>query len=175
MKTSTFWVAKTLKVLVTVFCFCFYLFLFVFLLYVSVNNFSVILGWSHRFLGIYQYFGNLKVSCSRKLYGGRGVPWTSRSGVQSSTTEPRWPPQYAVFPYLPEACLVTKKFPQPARGNSLYRNDPIFSEIGLGKQCRPRSDCSKRSSVIRVFTVCYSICIILIKYPKLCPLCLNFR
>ena len=24
-------------------------------------------------MGIYQYFGNLKVSCSRTLYGGRGV------------------------------------------------------------------------------------------------------
>ena len=46
---------------------------FVFLFKVPVINFSVILGRSHRFLGIYQYFGNLKVSCSRTLYGGRGV------------------------------------------------------------------------------------------------------
>ena len=41
--------------------------------YVQVNNFSVMLGRSHRFLDIYQYFGELKVSCSRTLHGGRGV------------------------------------------------------------------------------------------------------
>ena len=39
---------------------------------VPVNNFSVILGRSHRFLCIYQYFGELNVSCSRTLHGGRG-------------------------------------------------------------------------------------------------------
>ena len=44
-----------------------------FLLNVSVNNFSVMLGQSHHFLGIYQYFGELKVSCTRTLHGGRGV------------------------------------------------------------------------------------------------------
>ena len=42
---------------------------FGYLFNVPVNNFSVILGWSHRFLGIYQYFGNLNVSCSRTLHG----------------------------------------------------------------------------------------------------------
>ena len=41
--------------------------------YVPVNNFSVILGRSHRFLDIYQYFGELKVSCSRTLHGGPEV------------------------------------------------------------------------------------------------------
>ena len=30
---------------------------------VPVNNLSVMLGRSHRFLGIYQYFGEVKVSC----------------------------------------------------------------------------------------------------------------
>ena len=40
---------------------------------VPVNNFSVMLGRSHRFLGIYQYLGELKVSCSRTLYDDRGV------------------------------------------------------------------------------------------------------
>ena len=29
--------------------------------------------------------------------------------------------------------------------------------------------------MIRIFTVCYSIIMILIKYPNLRPLCLNFR
>ena len=61
---------------------------------VQFNNFSDVSGQSHRFLGIYQSFGNLKVSCSRTLYGGRGVePWTSRSGVRSSTTESPRPPR----------------------------------------------------------------------------------
>ena len=32
-----------------------------------------------------------------------------------------------------------------------------------------------RSSLIRVFTVCYSICIFLTKYLQVWPLCLNFR
>ena len=53
-----------------------------FLFNIPVNNFSVILGQSYRFLGIYQYFGNLKVSCSRTLYGGRGIrrSWGSNPG-----------------------------------------------------------------------------------------------
>ena len=38
---------------------------------VPVNNFSVMLGRSHP--GIYQYFGELNVSCSRTLHGGCGV------------------------------------------------------------------------------------------------------
>ena len=40
---------------------------------VPVNNLSFMFGRSHCFLGIYQYFGELKVSCSRTLHGGRGV------------------------------------------------------------------------------------------------------
>ena len=31
------------------------------------------------------------------------------------------------------------------------------------------------SSLIRVFTVCYSICIFMMKYPKVWHLCLNFK
>ena len=46
---------------------------FSFLLFnVAVNNFLVILGRSHGFLCIYQYFGELNVSCSRTLHGVRG-------------------------------------------------------------------------------------------------------
>ena len=41
--------------------------------FVPVNNFSIMLGRSHCFLGIYQYIGELKVSCSRTLHGGSGV------------------------------------------------------------------------------------------------------
>ena len=46
---------------------------FAFLFNVPVNNFSVILGRSHRFLGINKYFWIIKVSCSSALHGGRGV------------------------------------------------------------------------------------------------------
>ena len=50
------------------------MFWFVFVLFnLQVHNFSVILGWSHCFLGIYKYFGNLKVTCLRTLYGGSRV------------------------------------------------------------------------------------------------------
>ena len=53
--------------------FIFYFVWFGFLLNVLVNNFSVMLGQSHGFLGIYQYFGELKVSCSRTLHGDPGI------------------------------------------------------------------------------------------------------
>ena len=45
-------------------------FSFLLLFNVPVNNFPVIFGRSHRFLCIYQYFGELNVSCSRILHGG---------------------------------------------------------------------------------------------------------
>ena len=44
----------------------------------------------------------------------------------------------------------------------------VFGQIGMGKQCRHRSDCSYRSSLIRVVTVCYSICTILTKSLRFC-------
>ena len=34
--------------------------------------------------------------------------------------------------------------------------DVVWSASDLGKQCKPRSDCFRRSSLIRVFPVCYS-------------------
>ena len=32
----------------------------------------------------------------------------------------------------------------------------VLGQIGLSKQCRPRSDCFRRSSLIRVYAVCHS-------------------
>ena len=32
----------------------------------------------------------------------------------------------------------------------------VYGQTGLGKQCRPRSDCFRRTSLIRVRTVCHS-------------------
>ena len=61
---------------------------------VPVNNFSVMLGQSHCFLGIYQCFGELKVKCLAQGHYTAVVrfePWTSRSGVRHSTTEPQHP------------------------------------------------------------------------------------
>ena len=40
-------------------------FLFVLIFNIVFNTFSVMLGWSHRFLGINQYSGELNVPCSR--------------------------------------------------------------------------------------------------------------
>ena len=48
-------------------------FWFGFLFNIPVNNVIVMLERSNCFLGIYQYFGELKVFCSRTLHGGRGV------------------------------------------------------------------------------------------------------
>ena len=45
----------------------------------------------------------------------------------------------------------------------------------FNKQCRPRSDCSKRSSLIRVYTVCHSICTLCTIFSVEKPLYLNFR
>ena len=55
-----------------------------------------------------------------------------------------------------------------------YRNE-VFGQICLGKQCRPRSDCSYRSSLIRVYTVCHSVCIIWTHYSMVEPHSSNFR
>ena len=57
---------------------------------------------------------------------------------------------------------------------TVYRNDPKFGQICLGKQCRPRSDCS-RSSLIRFYTVCHSICIVWTHYSMVEPHSSNFR
>ena len=57
---------KKLFVCVCVFFLCVF-FGLAFLINFLVNNFSVIFGWSHRFL-IYRYFGNLKLSCSMTLF-----------------------------------------------------------------------------------------------------------
>ena len=52
-----------------------------------------------------------------------------------------------------------------------YRNGPVFGQICLGKQCRPRSDCSS----IRVYTVCHSVCIVWTHYSMVEPHSSNFR
>ena len=45
----------------------------------------------------------------------------------------------------------------------------------LGKQCRPRSDCFWRSSLIRVSTVCHSVCIVWTHYSMVEPHSSNLR
>ena len=47
-----------------------------------------------------------------------------------------------------------------------------FGHICLGKQCRPRSDCS---SLIRGYTVCHSVCIVWTHYSIVEPHSSNFR
>ena len=65
---------------------CFGLVWFVFLFNVPINNFSVMLGWSHRFLGVYQYFGHYTAVVGLE-------PWTCHSGDLRTTTEPPRLPQ----------------------------------------------------------------------------------
>ena len=63
--------------------------LFVLRLNVPVNNFSVMSGRSHRFLGINKYFRGVKCLAQGHNTAAVGIePPTSRSGVRHSTTEP---------------------------------------------------------------------------------------
>ena len=62
---------------------------------VPVNNFSVMLGRSHRFLGIYQYFRELKVSCSgHYTVVARIEPGAYRSGPTLYHLSHRVSPSY---------------------------------------------------------------------------------
>ena len=81
---------------------------------------------------------------------------------------------YVAFGDLTEFGLSGIKFPCFSLKSDTVMTLSFWTD-GLGKQCRPRSDRSSRSSLIRVFTVCYSICIFLSKFPKVWPLCFNFR
>ena len=55
------------------------------------------------------------------------------------------------------------------------RDDPVFGNTCPGKQCtcRSRLNCSWRSSLIRVFTVCHSVCIFWKYYFMANPYCSN--
>ena len=50
----------------------------------------------------------------------------------------------------------------------------VFGQTGLSKQCRPRSNCSTRSSLIWVYTVCHSVCNFWTHYSMVKPHCANF-
>ena len=57
-----------------------------------------------------------------------------------------------------------------------YLNVPRFPDgLVVGTQCRPRSDCLWRSSLIRVYTVCHSICTFWTHYGIVQPPWPNFR
>ena len=64
--------------------------LFMLMLNVPVNNFSVMSGRSHRFLGITSTFRAVNASCSWHNTAEVGIEprLTSRSGVRDSTTRP---------------------------------------------------------------------------------------
>ena len=68
-----------------------FLFRFVlFLFNVPVNNFTVMSGWSNRFLGIISTLLDVNVSCSRTQHGdpSEDQTTTSHSGFRRSTTRP---------------------------------------------------------------------------------------
>ena len=54
-------------------------------LYVLVNNFSVMLGRSHRFLGITSTFWDVNVSCSRLQHGDLSEDRTPDLSLRSPT------------------------------------------------------------------------------------------
>ena len=65
---------------------CYFYFRFVsFLLNVPVNNFSVMFGWSHRFLGIPSTFRKVNVSCSRTQHGDLSEDRTPDLSLRSPT------------------------------------------------------------------------------------------
>ena len=43
----------------------------------------------------------------------------------------------------------------------------LFGQADRNKQCRPRSDSLWRSTLIRVYTVCHSVCIFWMHYPMI--------
>ena len=61
-----------------------------FLFNVPVNTFTVMSGWSNRFLGIISTFWEVNVSCSRTQHGDPSEDRTptSHSGFRRSTTRP---------------------------------------------------------------------------------------
>ena len=64
------------------------------MLNIPVNNFSVMLGQSHHFLGITSTFRGVNVSAQGHNMAEVGIePQTSRSGVRDSTTRPPRSPQ----------------------------------------------------------------------------------
>ena len=71
--------------------------------------------------------------------------------------------------------VISTKTAKHICNDTKFLDHQVFRQTGLGKRCRPRSDCSSRSSLTRVFTVRYSICIFLTKYSKVWPVCSNFR
>ena len=56
-------------------------------------------------------------------------------------------------------------------------NDPKFSDRKVWANSADPDQTAPKGAVcvISVFTVCYSIHIFLMKYPRVWPLCLNFR
>ena len=57
-----------------------------------------------------------------------------------------------------------------------YRNDPKFSDrLVLANSADIDQTAPLGAVLIRVFTVCYSICFFSKKYPNVWPLFLNFK
>ena len=83
-------------------------------------------------VNVYQYLGI--------LFSKNGIFFAAKTNLASQAGK-------AIF------CLIKQ-----ARSLLPYKFY-VLGQIGLSKQCRPRSDCFSRSSLIRVYTVCHSISI----------------
>ena len=58
---------------------------------------------------------------------------------------------------------------------SAFNNPKFLGQTGLAKQCRRRSEYSLRSGLIRVYTVCHSVCIFCTHYSIVNLCCFHFR
>ena len=90
MKTDVFVLFCVLFLLLLFIYLFIYLFFFIFFfggvrLYVPVNNFSVMPGRSHRFLGVTSTFGEVNVSCSRIQHGDPREDRTPDLSLRSPT------------------------------------------------------------------------------------------
>ena len=70
--------------------------------------------------------------------------------------------------------MYSKKISNDQVITRVYPGNYRFGQIGLGKQCRPRSDWGA-VSLIRVYTVCHSVCIVWTHYSMVEPHSSNFR
>ena len=103
-------------------------YLFVLRLNVPVNNFSVMSGRSHRFLGswvINQYFRGVKCLAQGHHTAAVGIePPTSRSGVRHSTTEPPRSPM-SFMPQSTHILFLSFYY------DSFFPNDAFFKQKHL--------------------------------------------
>ena len=130
-------------------------------LYVSVNHFSVMSGWSHRFLGITSTFGEVNVSCSRIQHGDPSEDRTPTSRsyilyIRCSSTRPRRLPNLYLCCRPSRYCakwLSTK--------NAIYGFQPKIHVIWQSIETKQPSSAAITTGAgetIPIVHFCYCVC-----------------